>query len=374
MKISPNISRRKLQLNLRRRLLAIAIAAAVPMTAMSTISVADEFGINTRTYEDDAWYDVSEWFDGNDYNPTDEAIGRIDDESYDSTDALTSTDADNDIDWSTSSYGYYDGNDNDWYYDYSNYGYTDYADYNHDGYYDYTADYYDYDYDGIYDATSEYADSNHDGTYDSTNYVWYSKANADKDKKNKATASDNMKSRSSQVVKLQGSIKAAKKVKTPSGTNLVVVLTSTDPKGDTIVDLGSVKQYDTMPRIGQDMSVEAAKFKTGDKTILLATRATRDGETQNIDRSGRQYTGTVSGMKTVKVRGNEHQMAKLTTDAGKKMLVDLGRRSSLDKKIKEGSKLTVTGPAVRVNDRLVLVARGMQSDGKTVDINRGAFK
>jgi len=46
--------------------------------------------------EDDAWYDISEWFDGNDYNPTDEAIGRWDDEIFSYEDARTSSDSDND--------------------------------------------------------------------------------------------------------------------------------------------------------------------------------------------------------------------------------------------------------------------------------------
>jgi hypothetical protein len=34
-------------------------------------------------YEDDAWFDISEWLDGNDYNPTDEIAGKWDDETYD---------------------------------------------------------------------------------------------------------------------------------------------------------------------------------------------------------------------------------------------------------------------------------------------------
>lgn len=352
---------------------AAAIAAAVPLSVMTVTVHADEFGTSTRAYEDDAWYDVTEWFDGNDYNPTDEAVGRIDNETWDASEELNDGDSDNDIDWSTSSYGYNDGNDSDWYYDYTDYGYTDNYDYNSDGYFDYTVDYYDNDKDGVYDSSSEFADNDNDGVYDKVAYVGFADANKQADSKNQATAKNSMKTRSSQVIKLQGSIKATKKVRTPNGTNLVVVLTDTNSGKDQIVDLGSIKQYDTMPRLGQDMQVEAAKFQTGEKTILLATKATRDGVVVTIDRSGRQYTGTVSGMKSVKVRGNQQQMAKLTTDAGKKMLVDLGQDGT-KLNVKEGQKITVNGPAVRVGDRLVLVARKLESGGKSVDLKRGAMK
>ena len=59
----------------KRMMLAAAIGAAMAFP-VATLQADDEFGDNTPYYEDDAWYDVSEWFDGNDYNPTDEAIGR----------------------------------------------------------------------------------------------------------------------------------------------------------------------------------------------------------------------------------------------------------------------------------------------------------
>ncbi|MEZ6090736.1 MAG: hypothetical protein R3C05_22490 [Pirellulaceae bacterium] len=242
----------------KRRLLAAFVAAAFPVADLvQTAHAADEdFHENTLLYEDDAWYDVSEWFDGNDYNPTDEAIGRIDNETYELSEALTSSDIDDDIDWDNSSYGYYDDNDSDWYYDYYDYGYTDYADYNDDGFYDYSADYYDYDYDGIYDSTWEYYDTDEDGIYDDTLYLTYNDAEDKKQTERQSQGQDNMKSKRSEVVSAQGAIKAAKKVKTPTGMNLVIVLTNTQNNQDMIVDLGSAKQFDPLPRVGQDVSVK----------------------------------------------------------------------------------------------------------------------
>jgi hypothetical protein len=66
------------------------------MLAPVTILAADnEFGSNTSYYEDDGWLDVTEWFDANDYNPTDEKLGRWDDEAY-QADKDTGTDVDSD--------------------------------------------------------------------------------------------------------------------------------------------------------------------------------------------------------------------------------------------------------------------------------------
>ncbi|MCA9171482.1 MAG: hypothetical protein KDB23_27625, partial [Planctomycetales bacterium] len=148
---------RKANARRRRWILAFALGALSTFSHLLDANAANESVKNSPYYEDDAWYDVSEWFDGNDYNPTDEAIGRWDDETYDRADALTSSDTDNDIDWNASRYGYYDNDklsDNKWFYDYYDYGNLDYSDYDDDGYWDYTANYYDYDNDGVYDSVS----------------------------------------------------------------------------------------------------------------------------------------------------------------------------------------------------------------------------
>lgn len=356
-----------------RRVLAIALGAITPLAGGLATTHAQEFGSNTRAYEDDAWYDVSEWFDGNDYNPTDEAITRWDNKTFDVDDELTDNDSDNDIDWATNHYGYYADNktsDSDWFYDYYDYGYTEYSDYDNNGYYDYAASYYDYDNDGVYDATAEFADKDSDGIYESNQYVGFADPNTDQDKQNKAKTQAEQKTRDSKIVSRSGTIKAAKKVRTPHGTNLVVVLNDTQNGSNVVVDLGSAKDYDTMPRIGQELTVEGTTFKAGDQSVLLASMAMRDGVEETINRSGRKFTGTVSDLKTMQVRGNTHQMAKITTDAGKKMLVDMGPQQNLKVDVKQGSTVSVTGPAVKVKDRLMLVAREVTLGGNTNEIKR----
>lgn len=91
---------------------------------------------------------------------------------------------------------------------------------------------------------------------------------------------------------------------------------------------------------------------------------------ETINRRGRKFTGTVSDLITMQVRGNTHQMAKIMTDAGKKMLVDMGPQQNLKVDITQGSTVSVTGPAVKVNDRLMLVAREVTLGGNTNEIKR----
>ncbi|QDV69240.1 hypothetical protein Poly24_29550 [Rosistilla carotiformis] len=365
----------------RRWVLALAIGTFTPFAVAPQVRAADqEFGDNTPYYEDDAWYDVSEWFDGNDYNPTDEAIGRWDDETYDAADARTSSDQDNDIDWSTNSHGYYDDQfaDNDWFYDYYDSGYQDASDYDRDGYFDYTAAYFDHDNDGVYDAFAEYSDTDSDGVYETYNYVGFTKSDADnaakQDRQSRNKAQDEQKSKRSKVVKRSGEVKAAKEVKTPQGTNIVVVLKDSKKGENVIVDLGPADQIDKMPRLGQDLQAEGAPMTVGEKRFLIACKLTTDGKERSIDRSGRKFSGTVSDIKTVDVRGKTHQLAKLKTDGDKKLLVDMGPKDDLPFDVKKDSKLTVSGPAVRVKERLMLIARNVTVDGKEHSIQRSVAK
>ncbi|EMI56373.1 hypothetical protein [Rhodopirellula sallentina] len=357
----------------RRLFVAIMLGSLTPVAGgLATAHADNEFGSNTPYYEDDAWYDVSEWFDGNDYNPTDEAIGRWDDETYDRSDALTSTDTDNDIDWSESDYGYYSGNDNDWFYDYYDYGYSDYTDSNSDGNFDYTASYYDHDNDGVYDSIAEYADTNSDGVYDTFNYVGFSTNNSANNSDQRGNSGEQQ-SKRSKVAQRSGSITRVKTVKTPQGENLVVELSGNNDSNGVVVDLGQKDQFDQQPTQGQSMDVRGAAIKAGENVILLATQVSHDGTEREINRSGREYTGTVSDMMTRTVRGNEHQFAKIQTDSGKKLLVDMGIEKHLDLDIQKNSKVTVSGPAVKVNDRLVLIAREVTSEGESTDIRRVAL-
>ncbi|WP_259635090.1 hypothetical protein [Stieleria sedimenti] len=359
----------------RRWVLAAALSAMIPIAGqIPTIQADEPFGHHTRYYEDDAWWDVSEWFDGNDYNPTDEAIGRWDDELYDTPDALTSTDRDNDLASNHSSFGFFgDNDDDDWFFDYYDSGYSDYGDYDNDGYYDYFATYYDYDADGVMDSVAEYADKDRDGVYEFHNFVAFSNSDSEQDRESEMRSRNDQKTKSSRVVERQGVIQSIKKVKTPRGTNLVAAIGESNQGGNLLVDLGPADQFDAKVKQGEEIEVKGAMFKVGDKSILMASTATREGQQQTIDRSGREFTGTVDDMMTAKIRGKTHQLAKLKTDQGKKLLVDLGPKDRLKMDVKSGSEVTVTGPAIKVKDRSVLIARQMTIGNDTVQVERMAL-
>ena len=133
-----------------RILSATFLTMLIAAFATPVLCAEREWETTTPYYEDDAWYDVSEWFDGNDYNPTDEEFGEWDDEIYQYD--PDSTDTDND--WN---FGYDRTADNDdWFYDYYDDGAYTVNDYESgDDLYDFGSRYYDFDGNGVYDAYAE---------------------------------------------------------------------------------------------------------------------------------------------------------------------------------------------------------------------------
>ena len=376
MKRSMNLTSLTRRTYRKRLMLAAIVTAATPlaMGATPTVHADEEWEENTILYEDDAWYDVSEWFDGNDYNPTDEAIGRWDNETYDVDEALTSNDVDNDIDWSDADFGFYAGNDGDWFYDYYDYDYTDYGDYDGNELYEYYSRYYDFDNDGVYDAFASYTDSDGDGYYEDMDYYSFSGGNAEDNQRQREQAEQDQKSVRSEMLKVNGSIETAKKVQTPGSTNLVVQLNQADSEGTVAVDLGPIDAYDPLPRLGQSVTVMGSKFKTGEKSILVAQKVKHDDQTKEGERSGRKFTGTVQKLMALEIRGTSHQFAKIQTDDGKSLLVDMGPAENLEAELSEGDQVSVTGPAVEFRDRLMLVANQITKNDSTESIDRLAME
>jgi len=327
----------------RRRLaLAFAIGLSAPLALGMTNARADEeWEEYTLLYEDDAWYDVSEWFDGN---------------------------------------------DDDWFYDYYDYGYSDYYDYDYDDDFEFVSDYYDYDNDGIYDAYASYADTDGDGLYDEWDYISFSDPSAAKDqaskqqaqqsaRQSKAQAERKQKSQPSKMTQFEGQVKQVKKVETPAAKNVVVHLQNSSINKSMAVDLGPAKDLQRTPQQGDRLMAKGVALKAGEKQVLLTQKLERDGQQHKIDRSGRQYSGTIETMMTAKVRGQQHQLAKINTDEGKKLLVDLGATDKLDSgQIKQGATVKVRGPAVKVNDRMMLIAKSVKVGNQEIEIKRVALK
>lgn len=369
----------------KRWMLAAALAAVCGMPA-ATLRADTEFGENTPYYEDDAWYDISEWFDGNDYNPTDEAIGRWDDETWDYADALTSSDSDND--WNSyADYGYQDETgssrdarnsdststasnrasstssannaDDDWFYDYYDDG---------SGFWDSkTYSYYmDSDDDGLYDAFAFYSDNDGDGFYEE--YDFYS---FDIDSKNqdeaKKQAQQRQKEMKSTLMKVSGKVASAKTVKVHGREHLFAHV-ETD-KGSIPVDLGTKTSQMKLSQ-GDPLTATGHLLKVGEKTLFVADQAQLPSGSQEIERKGRQFQGTIEKLKTVDIRGQKHQLAKINTKEDKTLMVDLGPQGSQDLDIKQGQQVTVDGVVAKVKDRVLLLARKVTQGEKTTKIAR----
>ncbi|WP_182866482.1 hypothetical protein [Stieleria mannarensis] len=354
----------------KRLLLAAALGAAVamPVTALradNPLGTDSEFGDYTSYYEDDAWYDVSEWFDGNDYNPTDEAIGRWDDEKFDFADNATSTDQDND--WNQySNYGYREGNDSDWFYDYYDDGYGTWDKHSY-------SIYDDVDDDGLYDSVATYRDTDGDGMYEDYDYFAFDAASEDKHNgKAHAQAKDQGRDKQKQMVSTpttaRGTVEKSKTVTVRDRTHLVVKVNQPG-KGPIMVDLGPNRD-EVQLSAGDKLYASGHGTNVGETPLLIATDATTDNGSITIDRNGKKYQGKIEKTKTVKFRGEDHQLAKINTDDDKTLMVDLGPKDKLDAKVTDGASVTVQGVPVKVKDRVVLMARQITHNGEKTTIAR----
>ncbi len=378
------------------------LAMATPLVALAfgiLASTGDEWEKNTVLYEDDAWYDVSEWLDGNDYNPTDETIGEWDDEIYnwDSNDS--------DVDDDVYGYGYdeYDTSD-DWYYDYyDNNDYQDYYALNGEGIYEHFYDYQDYDNDGTYDAYSTYYDSDNDGTYDRFEYYRFSTFDSGQDSPTNQNGSpessqDRDKAKqeagkrqqaSSKQFQVSGEVQKTKKMQVRNGPQRMIAQVSGEQDNNYIVDLGRADQFSQQDqeqnqqqtskklkvKEGDRISASGPMMKVGDKQVLLAQSVKIGSEQEHsINRSSRTVSGKVSKTKNTKVRGHEVQMVILDLDSGKQALIDLGKTDELDEKVAEGDQLQVTGIPVKVKDRSVILAKSFTKNGEKTKIERTAMR
>ncbi|KAA5542577.1 hypothetical protein FYK55_13635 [Roseiconus nitratireducens] len=351
----------------KRMALAATLAAAFGMSG-AIASAADEFGENTPYYEDDAWYDISEWFDGNDYNPTDEAIGRWDNETFEFSENATSTDRDNDA-GSRGDYGYAQNQNNtndDWFYDYYDDGYHNWgtSDVNQRNYY---SIYNDTDDDGLYDSYAYYSDTDGDGVYEEFDYYTLN-TDAGNQQQEKSKAQNRQKQMKSKPTEVVGTVEKTKTVSVRDRQHLVAMVKGKDG-AMTTVDLGPKKGVKKLAQ-GDQLTVNGHTVKVGDKDLFIATDAKMADGSLEIDRNGQKFKGKVEKLKTVSIHGDEHQLAKVNTKNGKTMMVDLGPADQSKLKVKEGQNLTVQGVPAKVKDRVVLMARQVTKGENKTQIER----
>lgn len=346
----------------------LALAGVIGLTPAAKAD--EEWEESTPYYEDDAWYDVSEWFDGNDYNPTDEVVGRWDDETYE---AWQDTGSDTDNDW-----GFYDNDvaDNDWFYDYYDYDYDYGYDYGLDdedeGLYNYTYRYYDWDDDNFYDAYTAYYDWDNDGVYEDVDYFSFNDVGTQTANQQQAQ-SESKSAPSSKAFTVTGTIQRTKTATVGGAKHTVALLKQEKSGNDVAVDLGRQDQLkDLNLESGKEIRVRGPMAKIGDKPIVMAQTVAMGGESFAIDRNRQSRRGEIVDTREVQLRGQKHLLAIIRGERNQdqRLAVDLGAADRLDADPKKGDRIVVTGVPVKVQGKQLLMAQSFTLDGDRFTIAR----
>jgi hypothetical protein len=267
-------------------------------------------------------------------------------------------------------YGYTDGK-GDWFYDYYDpnpYGHSSTA---NNGLYDYGYRYYDFNNDGIYDAYAAYYDTNGDGIYDDYVYETFTDAGTDKQKGD----AKGQRAKESRDQKVTGTVQKVKEVAVRGGRkHLVVGVQAGDAKDLVAADLGPTDGLkDATPKAGDKVTVTGPKATVGQQTVVLAKSFELNGKTKQVSRSAQTLMGKVVSTKKGKAGGVEHLLATVETKAKDKSVtvpVDLGRADRFKKELATGDTVTVTGFAVKVNDKPLFMAQTVDMGGQVTDIDR----
>ncbi|TWT90590.1 hypothetical protein Mal64_09840 [Pseudobythopirellula maris] len=368
----------------------LAGSAAILVAAPTFAATTTDWEQSSPYYEDDAWYDVTEMFDGNDYNPTDERWGVWDDEIYGNNDR-TSLEYDTDND---TYYGYDStASDDSWFYDSYDPGYTYYDGW--DAYddtietYEYSHNYHDYDNDGFFDAYTSYYDWDNDGFYEDIEYYSFNNewvddeagslaSQRDPSQQNSGQQASNQQSqRSSKAFRVSGSIDKQKTVKVRGTEHTVVMVRGMQNQDQTaVVDLGPKSDLpDFNLKKGSLLTATGPVTKVKDKRVILAQQAKQGDIKHQVDRQPKPIEGAVTDTRDVQVRGEKHRLLVMTSSDDKKILVDAGQASRLaELDLSEDAKLTVRGVPVKANDRMLVMAESLTQDGKQVSVKRQARK
>lgn len=100
-------------------------------------------------------------------------------------------------------------------------------------------------------------------------------------------------------------------------------------------------------------------------------RMTQNGRTRTYEQQRQKVRGEIQNLRKQNLTGSEDQsvMAKIETDEGRTATVCLGPQKQLSRlNLSEGDKVTIEGVRGRVNDRSVLLARKVTSDGQAVNV------
>jgi hypothetical protein len=232
-----------------------------------------------------------------------------------------------------------------------------------DGWYGYT--------DGKGDWFYDYYDPNGDGIYDDYVYETFTDAGTDKQKGD----AKGQRAKESRDQKVTGTVQKVKEVAVRGGRkHLVVGVQAGDAKDLVAADLGPTDGLkDATPKAGDKVTVTGPKATVGQQTVVLAKSFELNGKTKQVSRSAQTLMGKVVSTKKGKAGGVEHLLATVETKAKDKSVtvpVDLGRADRFKKELATGDTVTVTGFAVKVNDKPLFMAQTVDMGGQVTDIDR----
>ena len=308
-------------------------------------------------YEDQAWSQITKWFDGNGYSRTAEGIWLGDDEAVPTTHLMRNLDRDRDY----GSYGYLTTNPNDdWFYDYYNLAFV-WPTNDESG----VIALYDFNGDGIYDGYTLFRD-------DEIEFYRFNSAADERMSAHGSQALENDRVDTKHRI-VSGKIDKTKLVQVNGIEHLVVSLTP-DMREELSVDLGEQKPISRLNLSkGEQITVRGPTVHMGNKQLVLAQSITSEGHTTTIDRQRKEIRGEITSTRTAMVRENQkHLMAIVKSKSGDKHLaVDLGPADAMNMRLSKGDKIAISGPIVRVDDRLVLLANTVDHNGQVAQIDRG---
>lgn len=298
-------------------------------------------------YNEDEWYDPTDWFDANNYE--------FDREAYEQVQggrANESRDRSSNAGWRVS--------DDDG-------GLAYYRDTDDDGVYEQSHRYYDFNNDGDYDAYMALFDRDNDGDYEEMDFVSFGPVDWQDRARVQHEASDD-----SRRHQLTGRIRNLDQIDVRGRQHLVAAI-ETEAGDRRLVDLGpaaAVRDLDL--RRGDQIHVRgAAAAMSGRFVVILADEIRAHGRTQAINRVSHQARGTLVSLRYANARGVQHAMGVVESDDGRRTWIDFGPAKKLTElEFRPGEYLTATGPMVKVDGQRVLMAQTVRHRNTTATIDR----
>jgi hypothetical protein len=327
----------------------------------------------TPYYERDRWVDVTEWFDGNNYNPTNEIVDRLTDRQERRVGLAPYSGYKRSDNW----YGYDPNSENNWFFDFYDHGYYYHtAPASSDTYYSYR--YYDMDNDGWYDAFTSYYDNDRDGKFD--NHRWYTfnyePASTRSDVVERQPSVDDEDDLMVSRLSVSGTVARTKQSRTPTAVHTIVGLKTDGAAQDEVyVDIGPATDSDAWSiKQGDKMTANGSVIQMDDKRLMLADEIQINEQTHQVVRRYQSWEGVLVDTQQMEFRGQNHVVAIIYTPDKEKVLVDLGMAADKRFDLQNDSEIVVYGVPTEIGDRHIVMAYEIESGDKKIVVDRSELE